>query len=215
MKRTRLFLLIALLAICGTTGFTSCSSNKENVNELSNITKIADQVWTFSQSHPDGFTLDVRTMTEPTEGISVSYAATQGSHSRDQLDKVVRHALEHDGYVGGWYNSNDGLYYFDSSRVFPEDSLRSALRFGKENLQYSAFILSTYTVFLLRAKWPKSSNEAISVSVRRVTIGHFRSSNHRRANIGALASKWRNPSPTILMSKLVLHLHPGQLSQPT
>ena len=145
MKRTRLFLLIALLAICGTTGFTSCSSNKENVNELSNITKIADQVWTFSQSHPDGFTLDVRTMTEPTEGISVSYAATQGSHSRDQLDKVVRHALEHDGYVGGWYNSNDGLYYFDSSRVFPEDSLRSALRFGKDNLQYSAFILSTYT----------------------------------------------------------------------
>ena len=34
----------------------------------------ADAVWEFSQSHPDGFTLDIRTMTEPTEGIAVSYA---------------------------------------------------------------------------------------------------------------------------------------------
>ena len=53
----------------------------------------ADAVWEFSQSHPDGFTLDIRTMTEPTEGIAVSYAATQDSHSRDQLDFVVEHSL--------------------------------------------------------------------------------------------------------------------------
>ena len=44
-------------------------------------------------------------MTQPTEGIAVSYAATQNSHSRDQLDE--------------------------------------ALKFGKENGQYSVFILSS------------------------------------------------------------------------
>ena len=86
-------LLVAVLAIGMTVGVSSCSSNKENVRELGNITRIADQVWAFSQSHPDGFTLDIRTMSEPAEGIAVSYAATQGSHSREQLDKVVRHAL--------------------------------------------------------------------------------------------------------------------------
>jgi ABC-type amino acid transport substrate-binding protein len=84
-------------------------------------------------------------MTEPTEGIAVSYAATQNSHSRDQLDKVVRHALQHEGYVGGWFNSEDNLYYFNSTKLFPENDLKGAIQFGKENGQLSVFILSTYT----------------------------------------------------------------------
>ena len=91
-------------------------------------------------------------MTEPTEGIAVSYAATQNSHSRDQLDKVVSHALQHEGYVGGWYNSEDGLYYFDSTKLFPDDDLKGAIRFGKENGQHSVFILSTYTDIPLDGK---------------------------------------------------------------
>lgn len=35
------------------------------------------------------------------------------------------------------------IYYFDSTRLFPEDQLDEALKFGKENGQYSVFILST------------------------------------------------------------------------
>ena len=89
-------------------------------------------------SHPDGFTLDIRTMTEPTEGIAVSYAETQGSHSREQLPKVIVHALSHDAYVGGWLDTEDSLYYFDSSRLFPEDSLEAAIRFGRENVKNAA-----------------------------------------------------------------------------
>ena len=145
LERLKTWFLIAVLAICGTASFASCSSNEDNATEQSNITDIADKVWAFSQAHPDGFTLDIRTMTEPTEGIAVSYAATQNSHSRDQLDMVVSHALQHEGYVGGWLNGEDGLYYFDSTKLFPEDDLKGALQFGKENDQYSIFILSTYT----------------------------------------------------------------------
>ena len=110
-----------------------------------NVSATADAVWEFSQSHPDGFTLDIRTMTEPTEGIAVSYAATQDSHSRDQLDFVVEHSLQHDGYVGGCLNTENGLYYFDSTKLFPEDQLEEALQFGKENGQTSVYILSTGT----------------------------------------------------------------------
>jgi ABC-type amino acid transport substrate-binding protein len=91
-------------------------------------------------------------MTEPTEGIAVSYAATQDSHSRDQLDRVVSHALQHEGYVGGWYNGEDGLYYFDSTKLFPENDLKGAIQFGKENGQYSVFILSTYTEIPINGK---------------------------------------------------------------
>ena len=148
----KIWLLIAVLVICGTASFASCSSNEDNSTEQSNITNIADKVWAFCQSHPDGFTIDIRTMTEPTEGIAVSYAATLNSHSRDQLDKVVSHALQHEGYVGGWYNSEDGLYYFDSTKLFPESDLKGAVQFGKENGQYSVFILSTYTDIPLDGK---------------------------------------------------------------
>ena len=81
-------------------------------------------------------------MKEPAVGISVAYAETQNSHSYRQLRKVVRHALKHDGIVGGWFNSDDSLYYFDSTRLFPEDSLIPALRFAKQNGQYAVFILS-------------------------------------------------------------------------
>ena len=141
----RTWFLAILLALFGTASFVSCSSCEESAFEQDNVSVIADKVWAYSQTHQDGFTLDIRTMTEPTEGIAVSYAATQNSHSRDQLGKVVSHALQHDGYVGGWYNSEDGLYYFDSTRLFPEDSLKAAIRFGEDNGQYSVFILSTYT----------------------------------------------------------------------
>ena len=115
-------------------------------------TSLVDKVWVFSQSHPEGFTLDVRTMTEPSEGIAVSYATTQSSHSRNQLGKVVRNALQQDGYVGGWYNSENGLYYFDSTKLFPENALKDAIQFGKENGQHSVFMLSSSTDIPLDGK---------------------------------------------------------------
>ena len=145
LERLKTWFLIAVLTICGTASFASCSSNEANATEQNNIANIADKVWAFSLTHPDGFTLDIRTMTEPTEGIAVSYAATRNSHSRDQLDKVVSHALQHEGYVDGWLNRENGLYYFDSTKLFPENDLQGAIQFGKENGQYSIFILSTYT----------------------------------------------------------------------
>ena len=133
--------LTVILTLCSSTVLAACS-NYGTPTEQDSITPISDKVWTFSQSHPDGFTLDIRTMTEPAEGIAVSYAETQNSHSRDQLDKVVSHVLCHDGYVGGWLNTGNGLYYFDSTKLFPETSLKEAIQFGKENGQYSVFILS-------------------------------------------------------------------------
>ncbi|MBP5290455.1 MAG: hypothetical protein J6Y76_03465 [Paludibacteraceae bacterium] len=128
-------LLLVLMA------FTACNNRPTEKD----IEAMADQVWFFSLAHPDGFTLDIRTMTEPTEGIAVSYAETQGSHSREQLPKVIRHALDHDGYVGGWLDTTDSLYYYDSTRLFPEDSPEAALQFSRDNGQTAVFILSTGT----------------------------------------------------------------------
>ena len=119
---------------------SSCYSSSKLVG--SSVRTVADSVWVYSVQHPNGFTMNIVTMTEPSEGVVVAYAATQGCHSRKQLGKVVRHAIRHDGYVGGWLDTSDSLYYFDSSRLFPEDSLTAAIRFGIENGQIAIFILS-------------------------------------------------------------------------
>lgn len=104
---------------------------------------LADSVWVFSQSRPEGFTIDIRSWKEPREGISVAYQQTQNRHDRKDLDYVVSHAKEHDGFIGGWLNSEDGLYYFDSVRLFPEDSLSAAINFGKANYQDAVYKLSS------------------------------------------------------------------------
>ena len=151
MKKYKFWSISLWLVLYSVSVLAACANDDSPVKN-EDVTEIADKVWAFSQSHPDGFTLDIHSMTCPTEGIAVSYAATQDSHSRDQLESVVSHALQHDGYVGGWYNSDNGLYYFDSTRLFPEDALAAAIQFGKENGQHSVFILSTSTDIPLAGK---------------------------------------------------------------
>lgn len=119
---------------------TACFSGK--LITTARVETVSNQVWTYSVSHPDGFTIDLRTMTEPTEGISVAYAATQGCHSREKLNYVINHAMKHNGVVGGWLDTTDSLYYFDSARIFPEDSLEAAKKFGIENGQIAIFLIS-------------------------------------------------------------------------
>lgn len=140
--RLRQWIASALL-IALTLFLSACAA--DNSANISNATELADAVWEFGQSHPEGFTLNIRKMTEPEKGIAVSYAATQGSHSRKQLENVVWHSLRHDGYVGGWLDKESGLYYFDSTRLYPEDELEEALGFGAVNGQRYVYIISTGT----------------------------------------------------------------------
>ena len=136
-KHLRFFIVAMLFGVV----LTSCFQNRELVKY--NYTEdLSNQVWTYSLSHPDGFTIDLNTMTTPTEGIVVAYAATQGCHSREKLNYVISHAMMHNGIVGGWLDTTDSLYYFDSSRIFPEDSLDAAKKFGLENGQIAIFLIS-------------------------------------------------------------------------
>ena len=145
-----LFQLWLLFTLSFSATIVSCSSSHIQI-EKEVTEKTADRVWAFAQSHPDGFTLNVRTMREVREGIAVSYAATQGSVSRSSLNAVVKHALSHEGYGGGWVDGETGLYYFDSTRLFPEDSIVAALLFGTDNGQRCAYILSLGTEIDLHA----------------------------------------------------------------
>ncbi len=110
----RLFILLALLT---SSLFTFAQTNRNKVN-LSDK-EIVNFLWGFAQAHPDGFTIGIDTFDQPKEGIVVSYAATQNSFDKKSLPAVIKHAREHEGFVGGWYNPENKKYYFDSNRIFP------------------------------------------------------------------------------------------------
>lgn len=141
IKQTFLALLLLTLVACGSTRQVT-SSTPTWTTTVTDVT-MADSLWVFSQTHPDGFTLNISTWSMPTEGIAVSYAATQDRHDRADLEFVVSHARSHEGYIGGWLDTETGRYYFDSVRLFSEDSLTEACQFGKENAQIAIYILST------------------------------------------------------------------------
>ena len=130
-KRFFIFIFLACLS-AGAVFAQERLSDKELVNVI----------YAMGQMYPDGFTLDLDTMRQPTEGIMVSYKETQNSFDRKSLPAVIKHARAHQHLVGGWYNEEDGHYYFDSTRSFPEDSLAAAVAFARENGQHTVYIAS-------------------------------------------------------------------------
>ena len=138
-KKSFLWLFVLALVACGPTRQTTSPMWTTTVTTVT----LADSLWTFSQTHPDGFTLNISTWEMPTEGIAVAYSDTQDRHDRADLEYVVSHARSHGSYIGGWLDTETGYYYFDSVRLFPEDSIAQASQFGRENAQIAIYILSS------------------------------------------------------------------------
>ena len=128
--------LVLILAVLLAFPFTGQAQKQFSDKELVNI------LWAMGEMHPDGFTIDINTLKQPTKGIAVSYAATQNSFEKKDILNVIKHAKAHNGYVGGWYNPENGKYYFDSTRLFPEDSLTAAMAFARENGQNTVYDLA-------------------------------------------------------------------------
>lgn len=132
---------------------TTCEK-KDPVDDL------IEFVWIHSASHPDGFTLDLTNKTSVTSGIVAAYEETQNSFGKESLRKVITHSLSHENIVGGWFNTTNSSYYFDSSIVFSDTSLAEAITFARENHQLAIYdlthdstIIITYPkLFLLN--WP-------------------------------------------------------------
>jgi fructokinase len=103
------------------------------------MTNLLEAIKKVAEQNPDGFTVRVPELTALKTGYIVAYLETQNSFGDEGLKKVLKHALEHDRIVGGWKNSENEQFYYDSSNVFsnPEE----AIRFGIENKQIAIFDL--------------------------------------------------------------------------
>ncbi|MBQ5482667.1 MAG: hypothetical protein IIT74_06445, partial [Bacteroidales bacterium] len=106
-KIVLLFVLLALPLA------SQAQQNRVSDKELVSV------LWAMGQMYPDGFTLSLDSLRQPTQGLAVSYLATQNSFDKKSLPAVIKHAHEHNNVVGGWYDPEEGKYYFDSSRIFP------------------------------------------------------------------------------------------------
>ena len=128
----KLITLVAALFVAGSALAQPDITDKELYNAI----------WAMGQMYPNGFTLDLGTLRQPTEGIYVSYAATQNSFDRKSIPGVVKHARAHYNNVGGWRDPETGRFYFDSNRIFPEDSLAAAVAFARKNGQHTVYVAS-------------------------------------------------------------------------
>ena len=72
----------------------------------------------IAEANPDGFTVDLTTLKKVTKGISVAYLETQDSFGEEGLKRVLNHAMMNEKKVGGWFNEENGMFYFDSIRIF-------------------------------------------------------------------------------------------------
>lgn len=130
MRHLRLLLIVIAALIS-----SAASAQRAKLTDK----ELYDVIWGMGLMYPDGFTLDINTLRQPDRGIMVSYSATQNSFDKKSIPAVVKHAKEHNNLVGGWYNPENGKYYFDSTRMFPEDSLTAAIEFARENGQHTVY----------------------------------------------------------------------------
>lgn len=111
---------------------------------------LIDRVWEYSLNNPDGFTLNIETMKPVKYGISVAYLETQNSFGKESLKKVINHALKLNKTIGGWFNSDNGFYYFDSVRIFKNSEIDKAIEFAKQNEQLAIFDLTNLKEIIIK-----------------------------------------------------------------
>jgi len=97
-------------------------------------------ILTIAKANPYGFTFNIRTNTFVKFGFVVAYKETQNCFGTEGLQKVLEHASKHDQIVGGWLNSENNEFYFDSCKVLK--SRKEAIEFGKLNEQIAIFDLT-------------------------------------------------------------------------
>lgn len=103
---------------------------------------LIERVLEYSKNNPNGFTLNIENFKTVKFGIVVAFNETQNSFGKQQLEHVINHSLQNDKKIVGWLNNENGLFYFDSVKVFKNSELKEAIQFAIENEQIAIFDLT-------------------------------------------------------------------------
>ena len=93
-------------------------------------------------ANKDGYTVNAATLQPVKSGYAVAVADTQNSFGLEGLANVVKYVEKHPeiNAFGGWYNSENGKFYFDATIIV--DDLNQALELGRVNKQIAIFDLN-------------------------------------------------------------------------
>jgi len=93
-------------------------------------------------NNKEGFTVNAATLQPVTTGYAVAVANTQNSFGLEGLANVIKYVDEHPeiNAFGGWYNSENKMYYFDAT-VIVED-LAAAIELGRMHKQIAIYDLT-------------------------------------------------------------------------
>lgn len=96
----------------------------------------------IATTNKEGFTVNAATLQPVTTGYAVAVADTQNSFGFDGLANVVQYVSEHPevNAFGGWYNSENNMYYFDATVIV--NDLEAAQELGRINKQIAIFDLA-------------------------------------------------------------------------
>jgi hypothetical protein len=104
------------------------------------IYQIKQSILEIAKNNPEGFTISLPQCKPIKEGFVVAFAHTQNSFDLEGLDKALGHALYNDMVLGGWLNTDNNQYYFDSCRIYY--NLAEAEAFAREQKQIAFYDLS-------------------------------------------------------------------------
>ena len=93
-------------------------------------------------ANKDGFTVNAANLQPVKKGYAVAVAGTQNSFGFSGLTNVVKYVSENPeiNAFGGWYNSENNMYYFDATVIV--DNLVTAKELGRINKQIAIFDLA-------------------------------------------------------------------------
>lgn len=96
----------------------------------------------IATTNKEGFTVNAANLQPVTTGYAVAVADTQDSFGLEGLANVVKYVSEHPevNAFGGWYNSENNMYYFDATVIV--DDLATAMELGRANKQIAIFDLA-------------------------------------------------------------------------
>ena len=104
--------------------------------------KVSIALAAIAMANKEGFTVNAANLQPVTTGYAVAVADTQNSFGIEGLANVVKYVSEHPNInaFGGWYNSENNMYYFDATVIV--NDLEAAKELGRINNQIAIFDLA-------------------------------------------------------------------------
>lgn len=103
--------------------------------------KLVKALTAIAAANLEGYTVDAKTLEPITSGYAVAVIETQNSFGTEGLERVINYVTTHKeiNAFGGWYNKEDGQFYFDATVVVKD--FNRAIDLARMNKQIAFYCL--------------------------------------------------------------------------